>query len=323
MAASKASGTVAAYSHTARRFEDFCHLHGHPFPYFSSEAVTHFVVHQDIRQSGYTFLSTIKPALSFLEAAMNRPTALTPTIDLLLSGAKRRARARAGPAKKTPPLHPENLATVISAVFPIDDTIGLANPVEMRTAFRSLIEYHTLCRFSCFNKLKAKHFELIDDDIMITFPTAKNDQLHKGQHSCLAATPHSALCPVRITKLYFRRFQLKFGAAAKDESFVNFQLRRQTCHTIPILHKTISPSSAKKDLQTLLAKHDIPHEGITDKAPKMTGVTEAFEAGATETEVMHGGRWKTSHIPLRYKLNSHKFKRSIALKIPPLDRSRP
>ncbi len=124
---------------------------------------------------------------------------------------------------------------------------------------------------------------------MITFTTAKNNQLHRGQHSCLATTPHLALCPVRIMKVYFRRFLLNFGVAAKDESFVNFQLRCQFYHSIPILHKTISPSSAKKGLQTLLTKHDIDYKGIKNQAPKMTRVTEAFDAGATETEVMHDG----------------------------------
>jgi len=152
---------------------------------------------------------------------MNRPTAFTSTIDLLLSGAKTHARARAGPTKKTSPLHLEDLATVFSTVFQVDYTIGFTNPIdpiEMLTKFRSL------CRFSCFNKLKVKHFELVDNNILITFLTAKNDQLHRGQCSCLSATPHSALCPVRIMEVYFRRFCLNFGAAPKDESFVNFQL---------------------------------------------------------------------------------------------------
>jgi hypothetical protein len=116
------------------------------FPYFSSESVIQFVVYQNVRLSGLNFLSIIKPALTFLEASMNRPTAFTPTIDLHISGAKRRACTRAGPARRTLanvaiPVHQKNLATVMSAVFPVDDTIGLSNPVEMCTVFRLLIEY--------------------------------------------------------------------------------------------------------------------------------------------------------------------------------------
>jgi hypothetical protein len=188
----------------------------------------------------------------------------------------------------------------------------------MRTAFRALIEYHTLCRFDCFSHLQAKHFELVGPDIMITFPTAKNDQLHNGQQSCLVAVPHQDLCPVRITKLYFRRFFLSFGSDANDCSFLNFQLRHQSLRLVPILHKSICRSTATKDLQDLLAKHGVESAGVTDKTIKVTGVTSAFEAKATETDVMHIGRWRTSAVALRYKLNSYAFKRSVALKVPPL-----
>jgi len=271
-----------------------------------------------MRQSGHTFLATIKPALTYLEKAMGTSTVFTPAIDLLLRGAKRQARARAGPVKKAQPLECEDLAKVLHAVFPPGDTIGFADPVEMRTAFRSLIEYHTFCRFSDFCHLRAKHFELVKDDIVITFPTAKNDQLHKGQETCIAATPDSPLCPVRITKLYFKRFFLRFGREQGDESFVNFQLRHQTYRLVPIYNKTISRSSAVSDLRKLLAKHGISYNGVTDKSVKVTGVTETFAAGATETEVTHQGRWQTSFIALRYKHNSFAFKKSIALKVPTL-----
>jgi hypothetical protein len=319
LSAAKSKGTVKNYSATVRRFESFCHLHGHQYPYFTSEAITQFILQQDVRQTGAAFICTIRPALTYLEKAMNRPTAITPTIGLILEGAKRRARARAGPVKKAQPLEPEDLATILLAVFPPEDTIGLADTVEMRTAFRSMIEYHTLCRFDCFSHLQAKHFELIKDDIMITFPMAKNDQLHQGQQTCLAAAPGSDLCPVRITKLYFRRFFLRFGEKENDSSFVNFQLRHQTMRLVPILNKSICRTTATSDLRKLCAKHGISGaDKVTDKTVKVTGVTQAFTLGASETEVCHGGRWKTSAIPLRYKLNTYNFKKTIALKFPPL-----
>jgi hypothetical protein len=153
---------------------------------------------------------------------------------------------------------------------------------------------------------------------MITFPTAKNDQLHNGQQTCLVASPASALCPVRITKLYFKHFFLTLGVAANDCSFVNFQLRHQSCRLVPIFRRSICRSTATSDLQALLAKHGIEAAGVTDKTIKVTGVTSAFAAKASETDVMHIGRWKTSAVALRYKLNSYAFKRSVAKKIPPL-----
>jgi hypothetical protein len=55
---------------------------------------------------------------------------------------------------------------------------------------------------------------------------------------------------------------------------------------------------------------------ITDKSVKMAGVTVAYAASASSTDVMHAGRWQTEEMPLRYKLNSYAFKKTVAAKIP-------
>ncbi len=80
----------------------------------------------------------------------------------------------------------------------------------MRTAFHLVVEYHTLCRLACFRQLRACHFEPAGEDIIITFPTVKNDQLHMCRSSCLVASS-SAFCAVRITRLYFQYFGLAAG----------------------------------------------------------------------------------------------------------------
>ncbi len=164
--------TVTGNSNTVRCFESFCQLHGHDFPNFSSVAVTQFVLHQVTCQSSFSFLATIKPALTYLKHALDHPTAFTPAIDLLISGAKRRAKRDL-----------EDLAMVLHAVCPPEDKVGLASAQDLRTTFWALIIYHTLCRFDCFSHLQAKHSKLVGPDIMISFPTAKNDQLHNGQHA--------------------------------------------------------------------------------------------------------------------------------------------
>jgi hypothetical protein len=66
-------------------------LHVHAFPHFSSAAVIQFILHHDIHESGFSYLATIKPALSYLEQAFDRASSFTPAVDLLLSGVKRRA----------------------------------------------------------------------------------------------------------------------------------------------------------------------------------------------------------------------------------------
>jgi len=79
---------VKSYSTVVQHFQAFYLLDGHPFPYFTIEAVTEFVLHHAVRQTGYAFLSCIKPALVYLEVATGKASSFTPTIDLLLNGAK-------------------------------------------------------------------------------------------------------------------------------------------------------------------------------------------------------------------------------------------
>jgi len=316
----KAAGTVKAYSRIVRSFQAFCNQYQQPFPFFNAETVIRFILLHAKRKTGYSFINKIKPSLVYLEKAMNRPTIFNDSICLLLTGAKRQARARAGPVKKAPSLSPQKFAAVIAKIFPPEDTVGMACPIHMRTAFHMLLEYHTLCRYSCLSHLQAKHFEPIDDDIMVTFPFAKNDQMHQGKLSCLAAT-NTPICPVRITHLFFRRFGLRMGVAANDTSSICFQLRRETTRLFPIKHKILSASQASIDVKRLLAHCGFPSPKATHKTPKMTGVTAAFDNDATEVEVAQIGRWDTTSIPLRYKLNGFAYKKKIALKIPALEPS--
>jgi hypothetical protein len=87
----------------------------------------------------------VKPTLVYLSSTLGIPPGFTPAADLLLAGAKRRARASVGPARKAPALSPEDLAAVLYRVFPPHDRVGLAEAAQMRTAFRLVVEYHTLC----------------------------------------------------------------------------------------------------------------------------------------------------------------------------------
>jgi hypothetical protein len=44
-------------------------------------------------------------------------------------------------------------------------------------------------------------------------------------------------------------------------------------------------------------------------------VTGTLEAGADTEDVMYQGRWKSTAMPLRYKINSDQFKKDIAKKV--------
>jgi hypothetical protein len=96
-------------------------------------------------------------------------------------------------------------------------------------------------------------------------------------------------------------------------------MRKSPTGLVPILCCSIAYSNATADLRRALQSIGVNPAGVTDKSIKMAGVTAAFHSGASETEVMHLGRWRTPAIPLRYKINSFAFKKRIAQKVPDLD----
>jgi hypothetical protein len=184
---------------------------GPPSPYIASPT------------SGQAELAVALAANPAVTAALSRDPSLGATAAACLAAAKAAGTVQgySGTLRRynafcfLAGLEPLSFTEDLSRVFPLRDKVGLAEAAHMRTAFRLVVEYHTLCRLACFRQLRACHFELAGDDIVVTFPSAKNDQLHLGRSSCLVASG-SDFCPVRITKLYFQRFGLHFGLAAGE-----------------------------------------------------------------------------------------------------------
>jgi hypothetical protein len=316
--AARAPGTQHAYTRTLNHFCAFCGDNEYLFPCFPPEALLQYVLHVIRQNASFTAIANLKPAISWLDMALQRPCSFTPLLNLLLAGAKRDRRRARGPVKKAAPLHVQHLQAILDKhIIPHLDNINLVPAATLRTAVRMLVEYHTLCRLSCYQKLKARHFERVGADIVVTFVGSKNDQMHNGHASCIVATG-TPYCPVRLLVLYFRRFGLLFGDAAKDETFLLFQLRRAAAETLIIPHRALSYTTATEDLRTLLRSVGVDPTSVTDKSVKMAGVTAAFHGGASTEQVMHIGRWRTPAIPLQYKLNSFLFKKRVASLVPPI-----
>jgi len=315
---SKASGTVRGYSRTLKSFQEFCVKNQISYPDFSAQDVIQYILHLDANNISFSFLASVKPAIQFLEQTLDRASIFSGAVEVVLEGARRRAEKRRGPREKAPQLSRSDITTMLNKLLlPHLHDPRLIPLVQFRTIFRIVIVYHTACRFDCFSRLRAMNFERSGDNIVVTFPSAKNDQHHQGNRSVLAAAA-SPYCPVRITVLFFRRFGLQFGSAAADRSFVNFQSRCAGSHQIrPILSSSLSYSEATKTLRSTFAAAGIQTKA-TDKSVKMLAVTSAYASGATAEQVMHLGRWASVSTPEHYKVNSEDFKISISRLVPAL-----
>jgi hypothetical protein len=195
---------------------------------------------------------------------------------------------------------------VRKVISPHLDQPEKVSAVDFRCIVKSAVIYYTSCRFADSKHLQARHVEVRGEDLVVTFPRSKNHQSHQGQCTVLKANG-SDLCPVRLLKLYFNRFGLKFGAAAGDVTHLHCMFCKSGGrHYEDRKHAEVA-SLARENLHNLLRKVGQDPTRITDKRIKMlgvNGVTRTIEAGASKREVAHQGRWRTEDTPLRYKHNS-------------------
>jgi len=298
-------------------------LKDYPYPHFQKDHLLEYILSKIESGASLHFICNIKPAVTFLDKSLGRQSSFSPEMDLVLAGAKRIGLAVRGPVKKAPIVSPSQLRTLIDKfVTPFIDCPHYIDLLHLRVVFRVLIEYHTLCRLDCFRRLKAKHFELAGPDIMITFPSAKNDQHHEGRSSIILAGDTN-YCPVKITKLFFSRVGLRFGAEAQDDSFVNCRFRRTPTGLQPAKNLCLSASGSTEALRHSFTLAGIFIPKISDKSVKMAGVTAAYDTGATPEQIRVQGRWKSAATPLHYKTSSLSFKRTVAAVIPSVDSVNP
>jgi hypothetical protein len=134
-----------------------------------------------------------------------------------------------------------------------------------------VVEYLTFCRFADYKELQAKHFEDVGRDLLVTFPSSKNDQYHKGQ-STLLKRNSSDLCPVKIVKIYFKRLGFKFGIQDGDTSYLHCVVRKKAGSSYGDARQAASQATIREEMTATLLDMEFSPLGITDKSFKMLGV---------------------------------------------------
>ena len=299
----RAKSTLTAYGRVVKDFKQFCGKNEYSFVDPNEQSVVHFILSMEFEKVGFPYITKIKPALSLHYSLKNGGKIFTEYVENMLRGAKKLAAERKPLTKKPEPFPLMVLKSLVAIyILPFETDIMRINAEAFRSIFRAVIMYFTFCRFNCFKKLKEENFQLRENSIFIDFASAKNDQLHKGNISTLLENG-SHFCPVRITKMYFKRFHLKFGVGTK---FVNFRLEKQAGIVKAKPYESLSYSSAMHCTRKLMLKNGFSIKGISEKSAKVEGVSQTANAGATLEELMWLGRWKCIQTANHYKHNSEK-----------------
>jgi hypothetical protein len=107
------------------KFQQFCVDHTLDFPLFTSDTLLQFILHHIKNNASFSFLASIKPALTLLDAASHHPSPFNKYIDTVLAGAKRQCRAARGPVCKATPVPLDQIKLVLDTYV----TPNLAHPV--------------------------------------------------------------------------------------------------------------------------------------------------------------------------------------------------
>jgi hypothetical protein len=305
------------YKGTLKKLQEFCKQKKYVYDELTEQAILHFIA--DLNKKGVPFsvAAQVKPAIKLLLQMQTGGAAnFTARADRWCEAAKRKAAQRKQPTRKAGEVSLDMLKGMVDRyVTKFKGNIGEADVFKMRCVTKMVVEYFTFCRFADYHQLKAKHIEEVGEDLMITFPSSKNDQYHNGQ-STLLKKNGTDFCPVLIVKLYFKRMGFSFGMAAGDDSFLHCVIRRAAGRRYGDGKQAASQATSREEIAETMTEMGFSARGVTDKSFKMLGVTQALKAGMTLEEVAQHGRWRTTEMPLRYKHNSIDYKAEIASKIP-------
>ena len=318
-----AKSTLKSYSQVINDFKSFCLKNCYCLSDLSEQNIIDFIGVSFSEKRTFSYFCKLIPSLVLLENLVKpscKNSVITDKVHAILTSFKRKLSETKAPVKKGLLCPIDHFKSIIQhEIVPNLSSPQNINPIKFRSLFRAIFIYFTFCRFDDFHDLRDQDFVNHGDFLEITFRKSKNDQFYQGTNSILVPSNDPILCPVRITHLYFVRFNLNFQGSSFKKKFVNFRLQNRKGKIKPLTDAMLSQSNATKYTKQLLLEYNVPKnivERFTEKSLKIAGVTGLLDSGEPLENVAIAGRWKSSTTPMHYRNTSYKFRKSIAKNIP-------
>ena len=224
-----ADAAIKNYERVVKKFKSFSEDRSLEWPIFSDIAVVRFLAFLHKNNEKYSiFLKIISALKGFGNSIDVKVSALTPNVvqvknSLLRSGAKSR------PVVKKSNLFP---ITVLNELYKavikphLSDEASI-NPSYFTSIVRGMTFYYTFCRFSDFVQLRDSDITDHGTYLRLNFRNSKNDQYFEGTHSIIVEQLENEACPVKIIRLYFKTFKLRFCDNSPTGNFLNFRYRNK------------------------------------------------------------------------------------------------
>lgn len=312
-----ADTSLKNYTNWLKKLEEFCCTENLDFPAFSESTLLRFLAASFTSGEPYSFFCKALPAVKALETVLGTETsAITASVVQSINSLKREAAKKRPPTKKATLFSVDVLKTLYTNhIAPFEDNPWKIDASAFRSIVRGNFYYYTLCRFSDYMQLKDTDVSDDGNCLKIHFRKSKNDQFYEGSYSYIAEQPGYPTCPVKLIRLYYKRFNLHFDHQGLSQGYLNFRICKNGYHKA--LPKTrLGISSATKQFRDLLDANGFEGKKFTEKSFKVGGTTALCDAGEPIENVALAGRWKCPRTPLHYRNTSKEFRLGVARRIP-------
>ena len=193
--------------------------------------------------------------------------------------------------------------SILSSLFNLTLRPG-ATFILFRTVWRIFIEFYGLLRFNEVKNLTIADIHWTDLGFDIFIAKSKTDQSRKGDWVAIASQPNSPACPVSFTRKYLSMLPYATGFVMPSVKSSVISTEHSLCY-----------NTALRDLRTVLRLIGIDPQGYGEHSGRRGGTTAAAAKGATLTELMMQGRWRSESMPRLYTDHAVKCKRTFARRI--------
>ena len=207
-------------------------------------------------------------------------------------------RTHGKPKEKAPPLLPEDLQKIVTALAQDSSLIATRDNALLQ------IGYFGALRRSEIINIHYEHITWQTEGIEILLPASKTDQIHEGQH-CSIPYGNDLLCPIKALEAWLQKSNINQGAIFRR--VIQNKIKNNSPLT-PLTVNHIIQRCAK--LANLSNSAD-----ITPHSLRRGLATSAARAKASIQTIMRAGRWKQVNTVMEYIEASERFSDSAATSV--------
>ena len=319
--------TLSTYSTPIRKFQRWLQSRDAPKFACSEDLVCQYILYLHAEKCSYDSFKPVKAAITLYALCLGKDvgTIFTETLSKCFKGGLKLAWNDKAPTFKVPELELSFVKKLyFDFVHPFKDNIFDSDGRKFRCIFMMILEFCLLARCHDLQRLRA-------GDVTMTFDTTHGETaIFRFRHrkndsqgtttSLVLPNLQEDFNPVFITKLFFRRFNLRFG---QDKDFHDVPLfHRFTCSKLlnsvnyRPSDKEVCSNTILKDMRKQLSAIQYPGaEKVCHNSLRCGGVTQAFEKGLDEGNIRDIGGWHNSNTPLRYRRKNIRDKTKNVIKM--------